>query len=107
MSGADHVLKFHVRAVASSAKATLRADVQRSVRRSSRKLSVLGRCDPVAALLIERNIDDWLQPYSHGDDQPCRDVRTAEACHALDSVSTQTAMLTAAVTDRGGCRRSR
>lgn len=67
---ADRVIQFreHQMPKLTSAKATLRSEVDRSIERSIEKLPRLAQINPDAALLIERNIDDWMLPPSSPED---------------------------------------
>lgn len=45
-------------------------DIRQSVERSLRKLPRLARLNPKAALVVERNIDDWMPESPSGDRAP-------------------------------------
>jgi hypothetical protein len=67
---ADRVLLFgeHLTLVRPRATSPARQAVDLSVARSIDKLPRLAQINPEAALLIERNIDDWMVPSSVPDD---------------------------------------
>jgi hypothetical protein len=67
---ADRVIQFRERQMPKSAcaKSTLPNEVALSLERSMEKLPRLAQSNPDAALLIERNIDDWMLPPSSPED---------------------------------------